>query len=179
MGDVASDYVVIAAPPSNGTLYNDANSDGVVDGGEALSVLEWVPAADITAGRLKFKPVAEANGVGYDSFTFQVQDNGGTAGGGVDTDQTPNTMTIDVTSVNDVPVITTTNLNAVENLGLPHEVTPPAGVVTISAGVAALSPTQPRSDDPDNLLKEADAALYEAKKAGRNVVRTRDGVAGK
>src|SRR5690606_24794610 len=37
------------------------------------------------------------------SFTFQVQDNGGTANGGVDLDPTPNTITIDVTSVNDAP----------------------------------------------------------------------------
>src|SRR5207249_3494615 len=37
------------------------------------------------------------------SFTFQVEDNGGTANGGVDTDQSANTLTIDVTSVNDAP----------------------------------------------------------------------------
>ncbi len=58
---------------------------------------------DIAAGQLKFKPVANANGTGYDSFTFQVQDDGGTANGGVDTDASANTMTIDVTSVNDEP----------------------------------------------------------------------------
>ncbi|MEM9420483.1 MAG: Ig-like domain-containing protein, partial [Planctomycetota bacterium] len=39
----------------------------------------------------------------YDSFTFQVRDNGGTANGGADTDATPNTMTIDVTALNDAP----------------------------------------------------------------------------
>ncbi|MGH6649418.1 MAG: hypothetical protein ACREB4_20980, partial [Aquabacterium sp.] len=41
---------------------------------------------------------------GYTSFTFQVQDNGGTAHGGVDQDTTPRTMTVDVTAVNDAPV---------------------------------------------------------------------------
>ena len=54
--------------------------------------------ADITGGLLVFTPAADANGAGYASFTFQVQDNGGTANGGVDVDVTPRTMTIDVTS---------------------------------------------------------------------------------
>ena len=33
-----------------------------------------------------FTPAANANGAGYASFTFQVQDDGGTANGGVDLD---------------------------------------------------------------------------------------------
>ena len=55
---------------------------------------------------LVFTPLAgNANGAGYASFTFQVQDDGGTAAGGVDLDPTPNTLslTINVTSVNDAP----------------------------------------------------------------------------
>ena len=43
------------------------------------------------AGMLMFTPAANANGNGYARFTFQVQDNGGTANGGVDLDPTPNT----------------------------------------------------------------------------------------
>ena len=37
-------------------------------------------------GKLVFTPAANANGAGYASFTFQVQDDGGTANGGVDLD---------------------------------------------------------------------------------------------
>src|SRR5437762_916757 len=59
--------------------------------------------ADITAGNLVFAAAANANGAGYASFTFQVQDNGGTANSGVDLDQSANTITINVTSVNDAP----------------------------------------------------------------------------
>ncbi|MCP4088124.1 MAG: hypothetical protein GY745_24235, partial [Actinomycetia bacterium] len=84
---------------ANGTLYVDANLNGIVDGGEALTDLDTVSVADISAGRLKFKPAANQNGTGYDSFTFQVQDDGA----GADTDLTANTMTIDVTAVNDAP----------------------------------------------------------------------------
>ena len=51
-----------------------------------------------------FTPVADASGAGYASFTFQVQDDGGIANGGVDLDQSTKTMSIDVTAVNDPPV---------------------------------------------------------------------------
>ena len=108
--------VVISSIPANGTLFIDANGDGNVDAGEAVSATDTVAVADITAGRLKFKPAADANGTGYDSFTFQVQDDGGTANGGVDTDQTPNTITIDVTSVNDAPAGTNNTVTTLEDI---------------------------------------------------------------
>ena len=72
--------------------------------GVGVSVGQTVSVANITAGNLKFTPAANANGAGYASFTFQVQDNGGTANGGVDLDVTPRTMTVNVTAVNDAPV---------------------------------------------------------------------------
>ena len=59
---------------------------------------QLVSVADITAGLLVFTPAANANGTGYASFTFQVQDDGGTANGGVNLDQSANTMTINVTA---------------------------------------------------------------------------------
>ena len=59
----------------------------------------------------------------------------------------------------------------VEDLGIPHEANTPRNVLTISAGVAGLA----GAGDADDLLREADAALYEAKEAGRNTVRTRGG----
>ncbi len=81
-----------------------------------------ITAAQVTAGfevlvadlgLLTFEPAANANGTSYASFTFQVRDDGGTANGGVDTDQSANTMTIDVTSVNDAPVLTVDATGAV------------------------------------------------------------------
>ena len=53
---------------------------------------------------MRFIPAANANGLPYASFAFQVQDDGGTANGGVDLDPIPNTLTINVTPVNDAPV---------------------------------------------------------------------------
>ena len=59
---------------------------------------QTISATDIGLNYLRFTPVANANGATYDSFTFQVQDDGGTANSGVDLDASPNTMTIDVTA---------------------------------------------------------------------------------
>jgi hypothetical protein len=49
--------------------------------------------------------VTDQYGNAYASFTFQVQDNGGTANSGVDLDQSANTITIDVTPDNLAPVV--------------------------------------------------------------------------
>src|SRR5205807_615194 len=76
-----------------------------------------IPVADITGGKLVFTPALNANGAGYASLTFQVQDDGGTANGGVDLDQSPNTLTINVTSVNDPPVGTSKTVTTLEDTG--------------------------------------------------------------
>jgi diguanylate cyclase (GGDEF)-like protein len=62
----------------------------------------------------------------------------------------------------------------VEERGIPHEAKEPEAppVVTISAGVAALPADGTKS--PDDLLKEADEALYRAKAKGRNAVAVYD-----
>jgi two-component system cell cycle response regulator len=52
----------------------------------------------------------------------------------------------------------------VEALGIPHPGLTPAGVVTISGGVACLGP----GETVASLLGRADAALYQAKRDGRN-----------
>jgi two-component system cell cycle response regulator len=56
----------------------------------------------------------------------------------------------------------------VEGLTLPHEAKTPPGVVTVSVGLAALTPGEEKPFE--ELLKEADEALYAAKEAGRNRV---------
>ena len=74
-------------------------------GGVGVFAGDLIPVAQI--GSLRFSPAANGFGNGYASFTFQVQDDGGTANGGIDLDPTPNRITLDVTGVNDVPVFVT------------------------------------------------------------------------
>ncbi|MEZ5902947.1 MAG: Ig-like domain-containing protein [Alphaproteobacteria bacterium] len=97
--------VRISTLPTNGTigLAAGASAPGLVSAGQVISL------ADIPF--LTFTPDLNGNGIGYADFTFQVQDDGGTANGGVDFDTTPNTITFDVTPVNDAPFDLTLSSN--------------------------------------------------------------------
>jgi len=89
--------VKIATLPSAGALTNN---------GATLSAGDSVPVANITGGLLVYTPAPNGFGTGYASFTFQVQDDGGTDIGGADLDPSANTLTVDVTAVADTPSVT-------------------------------------------------------------------------
>ncbi|HQV11250.1 MAG TPA: cadherin-like domain-containing protein, partial [Nitrospira sp.] len=67
--------------------------------GVAVTAGQVITAADLNAGQLVFTPAADASGVGYASLTFTVRDSGNLYAAG------PNTLTVDVTPVNDTPVV--------------------------------------------------------------------------
>ena len=73
-----------------------------VTGNTNPSLFSVAPAVSPT-GTLTYTPAANANGVA--TITLVLQDNGGTADGGVDT-SAPQTFTITVTAVNDAPSFT-------------------------------------------------------------------------
>jgi hypothetical protein len=79
------------------------NAGSLTDNGVVVTAGQTIPLADINASQLVFTPGANANGIGYASFTFHVQVSGGTDRGGVDTDLSSKTITVDVTAVNDAP----------------------------------------------------------------------------
>jgi|GEM_PF-3000612 len=87
--------VKITQLPGTGTL---------ADNGVAVTTNQFISVADINKGLLMFTPAA--NSTTSTTFKFAVQDDGGTANSGVDLDQSPNTMTLNVTAVNDAPVNT-------------------------------------------------------------------------
>src|SRR5262249_50157858 len=89
--------VKITALPSSGTLtLNNV----------PVPVGTFVNASDIAAGNFKFVPPANfppANSSGNSLFKFQIQDDGGTANGGVDLDPNEDGFNFNVTRVNDAP----------------------------------------------------------------------------
>ena len=72
------------------------------------------------------------------------------------------------TSAAEAAVVAERMRAAVEALGIPHQRSEAAPVVTVSVGVAACVP--PSEGHPEDLLGAADEALYGAKSAGRNRV---------
>ncbi len=81
--------VTITSLPTVGTLWL---FDGT--GYLAVEVNQYVSVSDINAGRLKYSP--PANTTGSPTFTFRVQDDGGTSNGGIDLDLYDRTMTISI-----------------------------------------------------------------------------------
>ena len=79
--------VKVVTLPANGSLTLD---------GAAVTTNQVITKTDIDAGKLKYGPPVNANGSGYASFTFKVND-------GAADSASAYTMTIDVTPVNDLP----------------------------------------------------------------------------
>lgn len=108
--------VAITTLPTNGVLLLN---------GVAITIAgSFVTAAQITANQLVFQSDSNENGTPYATFTFQVRDDGGVLNGGGDTDSSANTLTFNVTAVNDAPV------NSVPGLQTINE----DGSVTLSSG---------------------------------------------
>src|SRR5204863_243207 len=83
--------VKISTLPAAGTLTLN---------GVAVATGVFVAASEIAAFHLLVTPPANPTFPTRRSSDLQVQDNGGTANGGVDLDQSANTLTVNVTSVN-------------------------------------------------------------------------------
>lgn len=104
----AFDSIIIDSTVTAGRLlYADSASTRTpVTAGKVITT------ADIAAGKLIYKSTPGANDPATDSFTFRVHDNGGTADGGVDTDQSPNTFTFSVPSNQAAPATADHDLSA-------------------------------------------------------------------
>lgn len=63
--------VQIQTGVDKGELYLDANSNNIVDAGEAVIAGTEITKADIEAGKLKFNPTLEESGAPYTQFTYK------------------------------------------------------------------------------------------------------------
>ncbi|MEQ8798283.1 MAG: sensor domain-containing diguanylate cyclase [Salinisphaeraceae bacterium] len=64
--------------------------------------------------------------------------------------------------------VATAVMKAVDDLAIPHPASDAGAIVTVSVGVATLTPA--KSLEPAALIRQADRALYRAKQAGRHRV---------
>ncbi len=104
-----------------GTLFWDANGNGILDSGEELTGGESFAASDLAAGFLRFvHNGAEPDGTNP-TFDIEVTDAGGGGGAASALSSDPQTITIGVTPNNDNPVLTT-NTSAVINAAGPDTV---------------------------------------------------------
>jgi VCBS repeat-containing protein len=83
--------------------------------GVAVTAGQVITTADLAAGQLVFTPAANANGTGYARVTFSVRDSTSLY------DPTPNQLTVNVTAVNDRPVITANSGSSVAEGGTRHD----------------------------------------------------------
>jgi len=86
--------VIVENKPANGSLTLQGAD---VESGDIINV------SVIDTGNLVFTPLTDEHGADYANLTFSVQDDGGTANGGINTDQQPDVWSVDVLSVNDSP----------------------------------------------------------------------------
>ena len=97
----------------------DAPANGILAvGGNIIASGAVISATDIAAGLLRYTPFTDGYGSNWDHFTFQVVDDGGTALGGINTDATANTITIDVEGVNDAPTAQSLSVSVAEDTDL-------------------------------------------------------------
>lgn len=125
--------VRIASLPGAGMLSNN---------GAPAAVGSYVSVADLNLGKLVFTPALNANGTPYTTFGFQVQDDGGTEGGGADTSAVQ-TMNFNVNAVNDAPSFTAANPPATDMTVDQIEI--PGWVTSFSPGSGADEASQTAS----------------------------------
>src|SRR5262249_35757765 len=94
--------------PTTGGVLKIGGANGTIVNANDILQLSAPGANTFAGGQLVFVPTTNFKGTvlnagGNTSFTFQVVDAGSTANSGQNTDQSPNSITITVASVNDAP----------------------------------------------------------------------------
>ncbi len=90
--------ITVSTIPDSGSLTLDNNP---------VTAEQVINIAEIDTGLLRYTPPQDVNGLGYNGFSFNVHDNGGTDNGGDFIDQLANYINFDVPGVNDPPLLIT------------------------------------------------------------------------
>ena len=113
--------IKITTLTGKGTLYLDANSNNIIDAGEAVVLNQEIAKADLVAGTLKFNPAANDYGSPYTTFTFRWFN--GTSYSTLDLLQYIYVLsivpTVTTQAVSDIGLTTATGNGNVTNLGVP------------------------------------------------------------
>ncbi|MDQ2095164.1 cadherin-like domain-containing protein, partial [Rhodalgimonas zhirmunskyi] len=117
-----------------GTLFWDADGDGQLDFGEALSGGETFSADELANGRLRFAHDGSEVDSTSPSFDIEVTDAGGGAGAANAASSGPQTINITVDPNNDNP-----------------ELTANSGITVTSGGSLGIDSSNLQATDPDNL----------------------------
>jgi len=104
------DGLVIDNLPENGTL--------AVSGIEVVAG-QTIDLSDLVGGEFIYQPALNVNGSGVASFDYRVKDSGPVDNNGDNYSLTSNTVTIDITSVNDAPMGQSANIQT--NEGSPYQ----------------------------------------------------------
>ena len=120
-----------------------ASGDILLNGAPVLAG-DFIAVSAINAGMLTFQPDPDGFGSPYTTFTFRVQDGGGVLNGGVDTDPTPRTMTINVTPDNLAPEVDLNGAGA--GLDAAVSYTEDAAGVSIGSGITVSDPNEVTGD---------------------------------
>src|SRR6185312_16134163 len=75
----------------------------LTDNGTPVTAGQFVSVADIAANGLVYTITTNSGGASSSAFTFQVEDDGNTVGGGADLDPSPKTMTLDLSHIDLTP----------------------------------------------------------------------------
>jgi hypothetical protein len=142
--------VVIAAVPPGGLI---------TDNGAPVAAGQAVSAADIAAGLVRYTPTVGASGMPYASFTFRVQDSGGTANGGADTDTFARTMTINVISAASVGPVVGPVPVAAPPAPVQSQPSPPVAPAATSKGTQVLTAGTPPAAASARLLLASNDVL--------------------
>ena len=86
--------------------------------GAAITGPTEVSVQDLAAGRLQYLPPVNASGADLARIGFQVRDNGGTDFGGQDTDPQVRQLQLNVSAVNDAPVVLRNELDLAGGLSV-------------------------------------------------------------